>query len=902
MPTLRFVFRVVLLTIGMAMAAGWGTGTARAELPTLWLIGDSTVKNGTKDQRGWGEEIAVFFDPAKVTVQNKALGGRSSRTFLTEGLWDKVEAELKPGDFVLMQFGHNDAGDIRKDIKPGRPSRASLKGNGEESEEIIVSTTGKPETVHTYGWYLRHYIQRAKAKGATPVVLSMVPRNDWKDGKVLRVTESFGKWASEAATQEKATFINLNGIVADRYDALGEENVKDFFPHEHTHTNRDGAALNARSVVEGIRALTDVPLRNYLLPDSPTTPGSSTSPATTASAPQRLMENLGRGVVAIQHQPNKVFVSWRLLGDEPEDTAFNVYRVTEGDTAVKLNAAPITQQTHFTDDHPSFAKNSAYLVRAVIDGVEQPAKGFFKFGVNPPVRPYLTVPLKTPASYTPNDASVGDLDGDGEYEIVLHQTGRAHDNSHAGETDPPILQAYKLDGTLLWSINLGKNIREGAHYTQFIVYDLDGDGRAEIACKTADGTTDGKGKVIGSAAADHRNSAGYILSGPEFLTIFDGVTGAALATTDYNPPRHPTNPLHPTSDELKKEWGDGYGNRFDRFLACVAYLDGVRPSLVMCRGYYTRTVLAAWNWRDGKLSSVWTFDSQQGPESNRKFGGQGNHNLSVADVDGDGKDEIVYGGMCVDDNGKGLYSTTLGHGDAIHLTDHDPSRPGLEVFRIQERFDDAGAHLFDAKTGEVLWRKPSLSKGGDNEGPGRGLAMDLDPRHPGSECWAAGAGINGLFNCKGEVISEKAPGMCNFAVWWDGDLLRELLDRNQISKWNWQTSSLDRLLTANECTWNNGTKATPVLSGDILGDWREEVIWRSTDNNELHIYSTTIPTTHRFATLMHDPEYRLSIAWQNVGYNQPPHTSFHLGEGMTKPRRPRITTQLATVRSRQPSR
>jgi rhamnogalacturonan endolyase len=901
MPTFRFVFRVVLLVIG-AGVAGMGTEAARAEQPTLWLIGDSTVKNGSKDQRGWGEEIGVFFDPAKITVQNRALGGRSSRTFLTEGLWGKVEAEIKPGDFVLMQFGHNDGGDIRKDIGPGRPSRASLKGNGDETEEITVSTTGNLETVHTYGWYLRHYIATAKAKGATPVVLSMVPRNDWKDGKVLRVTEGYGKWASEAAAQGKASFINLNGIVADRYDALGEEKVKDFFPHEHTHTNRDGAAFNARSVVEGIRGLTDVPLRNYLLPDSPTTPGSPTAPATTASAPQRLMENLGRGVVAIQHQPNKVFVSWRLLGDEPEDTAFNVYRVTEGDTAVKLNAAPITQQTHFTDDQPSFAKNSAYLVRAVIDGVEQPAKGFFKFAVNPPVRPYLTLPLKTPTGYTPNDASVGDLDGDGEYEIILHQTGRAHDNSHAGETDPPILQAYKLDGTLLWSINLGKNIREGAHYTQFIVYDLDGDGRAEIACKTADGTTDGKGKVIGSASADHRNSGGYILSGPEFLTIFDGLTGAALATTDYNPPRHPTNPLHPTSDELKKEWGDGYGNRFDRFLACVAYLDGVRPSLVMCRGYYTRTVLAAWNWRDGKLSSVWTFDSKQGPESNRKFGGQGNHNLSVADVDGDGKDEIVYGGMCVDDNGKGLYSTTLGHGDAIHLTDHDPSRPGLEVFRIQERFDDAGAHLFDAKTGEVLWRKPSLSKGGDNEGPGRGLAMDLDPRHPGSECWAAGAGISGLFNCKGEVISEKAPGMCNFAVWWDGDLLRELLDRNQVSKWNWQTSSLDRLLTANECTWNNGTKATPVLSGDILGDWREEVIWRSTDNNALHIYSTTIPTTHRFATLMHDPEYRLSIAWQNVGYNQPPHTSFYLGEGMTKPRRPRITTQLATARSRQPSR
>ncbi|HEY8962768.1 MAG TPA: hypothetical protein VIM57_11245, partial [Luteolibacter sp.] len=698
--------------------------------------------------------------------------------------------------------------------------------------------------------------------------------------------------------REKAAFIDLNGIVADRYDALGEVGVKEFFPHEHTHTNREGAELNARSVVEGIRRLSSVSLRDYLLPESRVAPVSAAVPsspaAPTASSKPRMMENLGRGVVAIHHQPDKVFVSWRLLGDEPEDTAFNVYRVTEGDTAVKLNATPITQQTHFTDDHPSFAKNSAYLVRAVIDGVEQPAKGFFKFTVNPPVRPYLTVPLKTPAGYTPNDASVGDLDGDGEYEVVLHQTGRAHDNSHAGETDPPILQAYKLDGTLLWSINLGKNIREGAHYTQFIVYDLDGDGRAEIACKTADGTTDGKGRILGDAKADYRTANGYILSGPEFLTIFDGLTGAALATTDYNPPRHPANPLRPTSDELKKEWGDGYGNRFDRFLACVAYLDGVRPSLVMCRGYYTRTVLTAWNWREGKLSSVWTFDSNQGPESNRKFGGQGNHNLSVADVDGDGKDEIVYGGMCVDDDGKGLYSTGLGHGDAIHLTDHDPSRPGLEVFRIQERFDDAGAHLFDAKTGEILWKKPSLAKGHDGEGPGRGLAMDIDPQHPGSECWVAGAGIDGLFDCKGAVISEKAPGMCNFGIWWDGDLLRELLDKNQISKWNWRTSSLDRLLTANECTANNGTKATPVLSGDILGDWREEVIWRSNDNNELHIYSTTIPTEHRLPCLMHDPEYRLSIAWQNTGYNQPPHTSFYLGEGMAKPPRPRIATPVTT--------
>jgi len=873
----------------LVFSAFLGAGLIHAS-PTVWLIGDSTVNNGSKNFRGWGQEIGACFDPARITVQNRALGGRSSRTFLTEGHWQKVEDQLQPGDFVLMQFGHNDSGNIHKEISPERPSRASLGGNGEETETVTDAITNQSETVHTYGWYLRHFITRAKARGATPIVLSMVPRNDWKDGKVLRATNGFGKWALEAATQEKAPFIDLNEIVAKHYDELGPEKVKAFFPLEHTHTNQEGATLNAHAVVEGIRSLTSTDLNRYLLTESGATFASSTETPAISLAP-RQMENLGRGVVAIHYEKEKVFVSWRLLGNEPEDTAFNIYRITEGDAPVRLNTTPLSQQTHFIDEHPTLARRSAYSVRAVTKGVEQGSQSFFKFEANPPVRPYLTVPLHMIAGYTPNDASVGDLDGDGEYEIILHQTGRAHDNSHAGETDPPILQAYKLDGTLIWSINLGKNIREGAHYTQFLVYDLDGDGKAEIVCKTADGTTDGKGVVIGDAKADYRNQAGYVLSGPEFLTVFNGLTGAAMATVNYDPPRHPTHPLNPTSDELKKEWGDGYGNRFDRFLACVAYLDGVHPSIVMCRGYYTRTVLAAWNWRDGKLSKVWTFDTSQGPDSNRKFAGQGNHNLTVADVDGDGKDEIIYGGMCVDDDGKGLYSTGLGHGDAMHVTDHDPSRPGLEVFRIQERFDDAGAHMFDAKTGEILWKKPSTAKGKDGEGPGRGLAMDIDPRHPGDEAWVFGAGISGLFDCKGALISEKAPGSCNFGVWWDGDLLREVLDKNRITKWNWQTSTLDPVLTAEGCESNNGTKATPVLSGDILGDWREEVIWRSADNRELRIYSTTIPTTHRLPTLMHNPQYRLSIAWQNVGYNQPPHTSFYLGEGMAKPVNPPITVR-----------
>jgi rhamnogalacturonan endolyase len=469
---------------------------------------------------------------------------------------------------------------------------------------------------------------------------------------------------------------------------------------------------------------------------------------------------------------------------------------------------------------------------------------------------------------------VGDLDGDGEYDLVVHQAGRGRDNSRPGTTSEPILEAYRLDGRRLWRINLGKNIREGAHYTQFLVYDLDGDGRAELVCKTADGTVDGTGQVIGKADADWRNASGYVLEGPEFLTVFDGLTGRALATADYVPPRG-----------VVRDWGDSTGNRVDRFLACVAYLDGARPSVVMCRGYYTRTVLAAWNWRDGRLEHVWTFDSDDGTPGNRAYRGQGDHCVSVGDIDGDGRDEIVYGACCIDDDGKGLYSTGRGHGDALHLSDIDPDRPGLEVFNIHERPQHPdGAEFRDARTGALIWGKRSPDVV-------RGLAIDLDPRHRGYEMWASGEGLAGLWNVKGETISATKPRSCNFGVWWDGDLLRELLDRNRITKWDWTSGTETPLLVADGCASNNSTKATPCLCADILGDWREEVIWRTADNKALRIYTTTAPTDHRLATLMHDPQYRLSVCWQNVGYNQPAQPGFYLGAGMAPPPRPAIRTK-----------
>ncbi|MBA4196219.1 MAG: hypothetical protein C0459_01565 [Chitinophaga sp.] len=604
---------------------------------------------------------------------------------------------------------------------------------------------------------------------------------------------------------------------------------------------------------------------------------------------QRSMEYLNRGVYAINQGDGKVFVSWRLLATDADNIAFNVYRTVNNKTT-KLNKEPINQVTFFIDETANINQANTYFVKAVVNKKEVETDGKFLLPSN--AKNYLSIPLKTPAGYSPNDVSVGDVDGDGEYEIILHQTGRAHDNSQAGYTDPPIFQCYKLDGTFLWQVNLGKNIREGAHYTQFMVYDLDGDGKAEVVMKTADGTIDGKGKVIGDSTKDFRNSNGYILSGPEYLTVFNGLTGEAMYTTDYIVPRNAST-KNPTPEQLQQGWGDGYGNRVDRFLACVAYLDGKHPSVIMCRGYYTRTTLAAWDWDGKTLKQRWLFDSDK---EGKEFAGQGNHNLTVADVDGDGKDEVVYGQMTVDDNGKGLYSTRIGHADAIHVSDLDPERPGLEVFSTQERFDDAGMNFRDAKTGEVIWKKPSITPDKGNQGPGRALAIDIDPRYKGAECWVAGGGVTGLYDCKGNKISDKTPP-CNMGIFWDGDVLSEVLNGTTVGKWDYENGNNKIIFNAKDfnCTSNNGTKANPCLSADLFGDWREELIYRTNDNQELRIFSTTIPTDKRFYTFMQDPQYRLSIVWQNVAYNQPPHTSFYIGEGMSTPPKPNIVMKEKSV-------
>lgn len=595
---------------------------------------------------------------------------------------------------------------------------------------------------------------------------------------------------------------------------------------------------------------------------------------------QRQMEYLNRGVVAMRTANDSAYISWRLLGNDSPDIAFDIYRTTGNQQAVKLNSHPITQSTQFADGKADFSQDITYTVKPLSKHTAE--EGSYMLPANTAVRNYLTIPVKPIPGYQIGDGSVADLDGDGQYEIIVKRESKPRDNSHPGVTGQTKLEAYKLDGTFLWRIDLGRNIREGAHYMPFIVYDLDGDGKAEIACKTSDGTIDGQGKMLGDSTADHRNAIGKICKGPEWLTIFDGQTGAERCTIDYVPGRYPGK-QDATPAEVKSIWGDDNYNRSERYLACVAYLDGVHPSLVMCRGYYTRSVLAAWDLKNNHLTQRWIFDSDDKTTGNDQYRGQGAHNLAVGDIDGDEKDEIIYGACAIDDNGKGIYSTRLGHGDALHLSDLDPKHPGLEVWMGHEpQSDKAGCEFRDAKTGKLLWGFPS---DGD---VGRALAANIDPTHPGYECWAFGPGMHGLYTAQGKLISEKAPRCCNYTVYWDGDLQQELLDRNYIAKYNWKKDSLITLLQDNNCRWNNGTKSTPVLSADLLGDWREEVIWKTADQTALRIYSSTIPTEHRLVTLMHDPVYRLGIVWQNVGYNQPPTTSYYIGDDMQPAPKPSI--------------
>jgi len=613
-------------------------------------------------------------------------------------------------------------------------------------------------------------------------------------------------------------------------------------------------------------------------------------------AATRQMEKLSRGL-SVANVGTGVFVSWRLLGTEDPATEFNLYR-----DGTKIATIGKTAGTNYLDKDGK--TTSKYTVAAVVNGKEQAASGVSvvldqSASTNGHSFPYKTLKLDVPASqtmpdgstctYTPNDMSVGDLDGDGELDLVLKwDPSNSQDNSKSGYTGTVFLDGMKLDGTRLWRINLGKNIRAGAHYTQFMVYDLDGDGIAEVVVKTSDGTVDGTGKVIGDGSKDYRTSSGTIMSGNEFLTVFNGKTGAEIHTIDYWPKR-----------DVSNSWGDTYGNRSERMLAGVAYLDGVHPSVLFSRGYYTLAYMAAYDFDGKQLKERWRHSSDKAGQG---LYGEGNHNLSVGDINGDGYDEIVFGSAALKHDGTLLYRTGFGHGDAMHLSDMDPDRAGLEVFAVHEEKTNKYSEEFRDKDGKVIWGtlQTSLNNGAGTDN-GRGMAADVDSTNRGFEMWSGTSG--GIRTASGKTLSTTGLSV-NFRIYFDGDLQDELMDGTsdpsknngstggKIEKYNSSSKSVDRVFniySVNSSSLNNWTKATPCISADLFGDWREEFIVRSgSDPSIVTIFSTPFTTPHRLYTLMHDPQYRVSVAWQNVAYNQPPHVGYYLPDMVKNLTRPDI--------------
>ena len=1037
--------------------------------PTIFLVSDSTVQSYTDyyaPQTGWGEVLCEYFgvsdykaaakhadnsvrhesmiyEADDVIVENRALGGRSSASFIQEGLLDDVLEDVKPGDYMFIQFGHNDN-------TPSRPNRYVAPAD--------------------FGKWMQTYVNGAIQRGVTPVLVTPVARYDYStnsDGSLKTFNSGFAKYGAvmkDISEKQNIPLIDLTARSIAVCNKYGIADSKKLFLHvaagqytgqyangatDNTHLQVLGAKEFSKCVAQGLKASkhpalaaiaqyvnVEMPpeapknvrfvtpaegtalqrsvtiewdasegatsyivyrrsvkgeylkiaevtgtsytdendvatnIHNYYTVAASNTVGvgeqsdvcetpiiGSMTLANMEKYSDRALTGIdlagGKGagtlVSATDADGNEytsgVYLSWRSFASDFDDndnltTTFDVFK---GETKIASNI----KVTNLID--PAGTASDTYKVVGSNDatiGVTAKAikpwdKQYLEFSLYAPADE--TMPDKSKCDYSANDMSVGDVDGDGVLELIVKwYPSNAQDNSKGGYTGKTFLDTYKLDcsagtASLMTRIDMGVNIRSGAHYTQFQVWDFDGDGKAELAVKTADGTTTYKSKdgtdnnlekvahvgAVDAAALpvetqqsaanhDYRSSSGYVLDGPEYFSFFNLDDGTkAGEEVEYAPVRGTVG-----------NWGDTYGNRVDRFLSAVAYLDGENPYAVFCRGYYTRTTLTAYYYDQASstIKTLWKFDTDK---DGTNYCSQGNHGLSVNDVDGDGKDEIIYGSLTIDHNGQALYSTGLGHGDAMHVSDWMPWRDGLEIMNVHEEGNAKyKAEIHDAATGEMLmgyWIK---------EDTGRGAAADIDPTAPGAEWWTiAKPGFNGKpawDSLDGAVMSTTSTledivmladvnPPANFTLFWDGDLLSEIQDHkfnesngyvpigSNILKWDYANSKTEELLYSEEIWSNNGTKGNMGLVADILGDWREEIITRTTDaksadgsyvdgNNKIRVYMTTIQTDYVVPCLLENLAYREGIAWQNVGYNQPANVDYLLSEDV-------ITAQLTAVDS-----
>lgn len=631
----------------------------------------------------------------------------------------------------------------------------------------------------------------------------------------------------------------------------------------------------------------------------------------------RQMEKLDRGLIAIKTDGG-VYLSWRLFdsednifGSADKNVSFNVYRDGKkiSEVATKTNYVDSTVGTNY-----SVAPVMNDFEGDKCDAVTVNENSYFDIPLSKPDDETIYDPSGNELatySFFPADCSTGDVDGDGEYEIIVKWTSSERDVGSPG--DPAYsgtvhLAAYKLDGTKLWNndIELGKNVYSSAHTVQFLVYDFDGDGKSEVMCQTSLGSKDGQGKYVSNAAqtdeeikaiTDEENSTadyrgyGRITEGKEFLTVFNGETGVAMDTINLPTTRGSENGV---------DYGDNFGNRSNRFVSDVAYLDGEKPYAICLRGYYfgrngkQRTSIAGISWDGTALSPTYRFDTQKGQEGYYdgayQYVGNGNHNCTVADVDNDGKDEFITGALCMevnDDNEfRPKWCTYLQHGDALHIGNYDPTHTGFEFFTVHEDSGtnslsgnditlDFGMSVIDAETGNIMFHE------GASDDTGRGVMANVGAGGY-YQIWSAKNSArqsNGGtdFTTATSLTGRNTPSM-NFRIFWDGDLYDNLLNGANITDWNGRNMSNIFSAGNYDCVSINGTKANPSLQADLFGDWREEVVYPTSDGTALRVFSTTDTTDYKIKTLMQDPVYRSGVAAEQTAYNQPPHVGFYMGK------------------------